>query len=256
MTGCFKIFHLDWMKERQQLFDNAKEVLSKEYEELNSPNFYVNSLADIPDILVPIPELNFHPDGYWDTGNPTVGWTKGEIPIFVANYVSWKNFLETDHDFLILCEDDIVFHSYGVPLLKHYMAMLPEDWDVFSFYCPTGQYFKYRDEEHKIGDGPISRAYQDHHLLCYVVSRKGAENLIKDAESHIIMDPIDWFIFYQNDILNVYTVKPREEHGVMSVELDSTVGHSVRCPLPELEPDTSLPLVSHWQRWHLLKASQ
>ena len=250
MSGCFKIFHPEIAVQRQQLFEDARSILSQHYDQLDTPDFYCNSFDDIPGMLAQVPGISFNPYGYWDTGNPTVGWTKGEIPIFLANYHAWKNFLSTDHEFVILCEDDIVFQSYGVGLLKHYMNLLPADWDVFSYHCPAGQNFKYRQELHSFDSGPLSRAYQDHHLLCYVVSRAGAEKLIADAESHVIMDPIDWFIFYQSDVMNVYTVKPLEEHGVLSVELDSTVGHRQRQPITSIVFDERLPVVSHWQRWH------
>jgi hypothetical protein len=256
MSGCFKIFHPEQAQQREQLFENARAMLAKHCEQLDTPDFYANSIEDVPAMLTQTPQLSFLPEGYWDTGNPMLGWTKGEIPIFLANYCAWKNFLITEHDFLVLCEDDITFHSYGVQLLKHYMSLLPDNWDVFSFYCPTGQYFKYREEEHKFDNGPLSRAYQDHHLLCYVVSRAGAEKLVSDAESHVIMDPIDWFIFYQNDLINIYTVKPREEHGVASVSMDSVVGHRQRQPITDIIYDQSLPVVSHWQRWHQNKDNQ
>ena len=71
----------------------------------------------------------------------------------------------------------------------------------------------------------------------------------------MIMDPIDWFIFYQSDLLNIYTVKPREEHGVASVSMDSVVGHRERQPLADIIYNQNLPVVSHWQRWHREKGA-
>ena len=251
MNGCFKIFHLDWATDRQQMFETAREKFAGSYDELYTPNFFLDNLDNAGAFLAEnAPLLSFDPAGYWDTGYPAIGWTKGEIAIFVANYRAWKMFLETDYDFMILCEDDILVKDYTVKLLEYYVNLLPEDWDVFSYFCPIGQFFKYREEQHKFDDGPLARAYQDHHLLCYLVSKEGARKLVESAENNVIIDPIDWFIFYQSDLMNTYTTKPREEQGVASGDANTTIGHRERFPINNMELDTSKPVVSHWKRWH------
>ena len=251
MKLCYKILHLETAVDRQNTYNQACQTLSS-FDQLNSPNFFLSSMANAAGFLTEnAPLLNFDPNGFNDPETHwPMGWKRGELAVWVAYYRAWKTFLETDNDYLLLGEDDVSFKTYFVPLLKEYIATLPDKWDVFSAFCPTGQIFKYRDYKHSFDNSPICKVYQDHHLLCYVLSRKGAEELIKRAESQILCDPVDWFIFYQSDTLNAYTVKPREEQGIVSLNMGTTINQTQREPIQGLSIDKKLLRISHFKRWH------
>ena len=251
MKLCYKILHLDSAVDRQGLYEQACQTLSQ-FEQLDSPNFALSDMAESARFVVEqAPLLSFDPNGFNDPATYwPMGWKRGELSVWVAYYRAWKAFLRTDNDYLLLGEDDVSFKQFFVPLLNQYISMLPDGWDVFSAFCPTGQVFKYRDYKHSFNNGPLCKAYQDHHLLCYVLSRKGAEELVKRAESQILCDPVDWFIFYQSDIMSIYTVKPREEQGILSIDMGTTINHTQREPIPGLVNYNNLPRISHFNRWH------
>jgi hypothetical protein len=251
MKLCYKILHLDSATDRQALYEQACQTLSS-FEQLDSPNFSLPSMADAANfVTINAPLLNFDPNGFNDPATYwPMGWKRGELAVWIAYYCAWKAFLETDNDYLLLGEDDVSFKEFFVPLLEQYISFLPKGWDVFSAFCPTGQVFKYRDYKHSFDKGPLCKAYQDHHLLCYVLSRNGAEELVKRAESQLLCDPVDWFIFYQADTLGVYTVKPREEQGILSMNLATTINHTQREPIQALLPAEGMPRISHFNRWH------
>jgi len=251
MKLCYKILHLDTAVDRQGLYEQACQTLSP-YEQLDSPNFSLSSMAEAAQFLNDnAPLLNFDPNGFNDPETYwPMGWKRGELAVWVAYYRAWKAFLETDNDYLLLGEDDISFKPFFVQLLEQYISMLPENFDVFSAFCPTDQFFKYRDYKHSFDDGPLCKAYQDHHLLCYVLSRRGAEELVLRAEAQLLCDPVDWFIFYQSDMLNEYTVKPREEQGIVSLNMGTTINQTQREPIQGLDVDEELLRISHFSRWH------
>jgi len=251
MKLCYKILHLESAVDRQHLYEHACSTLAQ-FDQLDSPNFYLASMDRSAEFVTQNAELlNFDPNGFNDPATYwPMGWKRGELAVWVAYYRAWKAFLDTDNDYLLLGEDDLSFKPFFVPLLEYNIDLLPDGWDIFSAFCPSGQVFKYREEKHSFDKGPLCRAYQDHHLLCYVLSRKGAQELVERAESHLICNPVDWFIFYQSDILDVYTVKPSEEQGIISIDVGTTIHHTTRQPIPDLLYDTTLPRIDNFKRWH------
>jgi len=88
------------------------------------------------------------------------------------------------------------------------MSSVPKDYDIMSIFVDPNQYPRCMPKDY-INDY-ITKGYQDWSTLCYVVSRQGAEKLVKYV-SEIGMDhPTDWFIFRKghSGIFNVYTVPP------------------------------------------------
>ena len=146
--------------------------------------------------------IKIDPKGY--QGN---GWKPGELGIWASNYSAWVNFSKSDNDCLILMEDDIQLSGKFNEMIYKYIDELPVDWDVFTVYIPeTGNVrYKQNSKDLMVGKENICRVYQSWSCLCYVVSKSGAEKMIRDVRNPVSR-PIDHYLYY-HDKLNVYALK-------------------------------------------------
>ena len=163
------------------------------------------------------PYFNVDPLGY--NLDNIQGWKFGEVGIWASNWKAWNLFMESDYDYLILLEDDIKIYDSFMELLSKYISELPEDWDAFHFFSPADQHYKYSNTM-DVSENTC-HAYQDWSCACYIVSKKGAQQMI-DLSNRGIRLPLDWFMFRQQNLLKVYTVKPGASSGCITVEVEST----------------------------------
>lgn len=224
--GCFKIFHDDQnaseIKQRNELVINAKKQLIKNFDPIQTPTFIMKSQEDVGKFYKK-ENISIYPLGHFKTG-----WKPGELGIWASNYTAWKNFLKTDYEYIILMEDDIILsNDFNNKLIK-YLDELPDNWDIFTAYIPTFGNVRYekRKDQLMIGKENICKVYQSWSCLCYVVSRKGAEKLIKEVRKKI-KSPLDHYLFYHPG-LNVYTLKMEKENICSLYETNSTVQEAQR----------------------------
>ena len=136
------------------------------------------------------------------------GFKPGELGNFASHYSAWKYALDNNLESLLVFEDDVVMHHDFMYKYNIIMSSVPKDYDIMSIFVDPNQYPRCMPKDY-INDY-ITKGYQDWSTLCYVVSRQGAEKLVKYV-SEIGMDhPTDWFIFRKghSGIFNVYTVPP------------------------------------------------
>lgn len=218
MTYTHKVFHTDSIDERRsRLTESINEYLSGDSTVLDTPTFKISNREEYDKFLLENPQFKPDTNGYELDG--LRGWKMGEIGIWASNWTAWINFLKSEHDYLILMEDDIIHDENFMPLINYYISQLPESWDVFHAFSPADQFSKY-NETHDIGARDICIAYQDWSCLCYVVSRRGARNLLMN--SNMFNLPLDWYMFRQQDKFNVYTVKPTSKFPCTLMGLEST----------------------------------
>ena len=163
------------------------------------------------------PDFNVDPMGY-NLDNKQ-GWRYGEVGIWASNWLAWKSFIESEYDYLILMEDDIVLYENFLPELERYMKQLPENFDAFHAFCPSDQNHKY--DLSMDFSNEVCSSYQDWSAACYVVSRSGAQKMIYFASRGIKL-PLDWFMFRQKNLLSVYTIKPEAKRICDILMIDST----------------------------------
>jgi GR25 family glycosyltransferase involved in LPS biosynthesis len=205
MKFVYNIFHLDESTHRQKDFDNLNVYLGQYFDKLDTPTVSISSQEEVNSFLAEYPEFKLSGQGTSDmTG--VQGWMFGEVGIWASNYLAWKNFLETDADYLILCEDDLVATPSLKKMLDVYMSQCPNDWDMLTAYVPPAQYGKYNDS-HDIGADAICKSYQDWSLAFYVLNRRSAQKLIDSISDNVVYPP-DWHFFKQTDKFNVYAPKP------------------------------------------------
>ena len=206
----YNIFHLEGEsetdKQRSELFNIADTYMSKYYKKLDTPSIRISYDKQYKNFLASEPEFKIDGAGARKVIGHE-GWKYGEVGIWASNYTAWKNFLKTDAKYLILMEDDIKLHSIFSEILEDFISQLPEDFDMFSMFAPEDQWFLY-NQSLDINQNDVCKSYQDWSMLCYVLTRKGAEKAIQSVHDGIFM-PIDWHFFKQLNKFNVYTVKPK-----------------------------------------------
>lgn len=213
-----KIFHLEKDIERENLVNSANSCFDLFSEELNTPTIHISSEEDILEFVKLNPDFKLSGNGYSLHGQQ--GWKLGEIGIWASNWLAWKNFLNSDADYLILMEDDIVVEPDFKYFLVDYINELPQDWDVLHMFAPADQFHKYSLESHGIGKNCICKAYQDWSCLCYIINKRSAQKMIE--KSYMANLPLDWYMFRQQNIFNVYSIKPTENFACRLAILDST----------------------------------
>lgn len=225
-NGCFTIFHAEEntkeMKDRNVLVKKAKIQLAENFDYLETPTFIIKSQEDVKQFYSRA-NMKVHPLGHFKTG-----WKPGELGIWASNYTAWKNFLKTDYDYVVLMEDDIVLSQDFNSKLVEYMSELPDNWDIFTVYIPEFGNVRYekRKEDLLIGKENICKVYQSWSCLCYVVSRRGAERLIKEVRK-TVKSPIDHYLFYHRG-LNSFAIKMEKGNICSLYETKSTVQESQR----------------------------
>jgi GR25 family glycosyltransferase involved in LPS biosynthesis len=231
---CFYVFHTEENKKnskRNIASKNINDYASNYFKQLNSSTFKIVDDEGIINFLKNNKSFLIDPNG-WDpshrillnsykkeTAKPK-GWKYGYIGAWASNYSAWKNFLNTDCEYLLLFEDDVVLENNFFELMISYLNLLPDDWDVFHQYAPENL----TNKTIKILDGkyPICKPYQSWSNAVYMLSRSGAEKAISEVESNPVFLPSDWFFFKQLNLFNMYTIAPGADMGCRVLDIMSS----------------------------------
>jgi GR25 family glycosyltransferase involved in LPS biosynthesis len=219
--GCFTIFHAkgkdDLLSKRDILVSRATNQLLENFTQFDTPTIIMKDTEDIKSFYKTA-KIKIDPKGF--EGN---GWKPGELGIWASNLVAWQNFIKSDYDYIILIEDDIVLtKGFNKKLIGH-IEELPDDWDIFTAYVPETGNIRYNKSNKKlfVGKDNICRIYQSWSCLCYVVSKQGAQKLLKEVQD-LVSSPIDHYLFYHHNI-NGYTIKLEKPNICEIYPMDSTV---------------------------------
>jgi GR25 family glycosyltransferase involved in LPS biosynthesis len=221
----YKVFHSDKDTDREHLLRGANHILQFIGKELDTPTVLISGPRSLKKFLNENPDFNvdlkgYDPRKYMDSRSRfvgaicRVGWRYGELGVWASNWLSWKNFLNTDADYLILAEDDIVLIDECKTLLDLYVEHLPEGWDQFHLWAPTGDRPLYDPNKHGVGNMYVAKAYQNWSNTAYMLSRSGAQKLLDDVKKRGIKLPLDWLWFQESAEFdfNCYTITPQSTH--------------------------------------------
>jgi len=221
----YKVFHSDKDTDREHLWHSANHILQFIGKELDTPTVLISGPRALKKFLNENPDFNvdlkgYDPRKYMDSRSQfvgaicRVGWRYGELGVWASNWLAWKNFLNTDADYLILAEDDIVLIDECKMLLDLYVEHLPEGWDQFHLWAPTGDLSLYDPNKHGIGNMYVAKAYQNWSNTGYMLSRSGAQKLLDDVKKRGIKLPLDWLWFQESAEFdfNCYTITPQSTH--------------------------------------------
>ena len=148
---------------------------------------------------------------------------KGSIGCALSHLNVWKRFLKTDKKYAIVFEDDIILDDLTYNLsevIPLYVKQTPEDFDILylgslgsdntpNFFTISMSMLNMSAEYKDINDY-IKRPQVALATHAYVISRSGAEKLVKNLDGNI-HNHIDYCIqnLYSKGILNNYITKPR-----------------------------------------------
>lgn len=157
----------------------------------------------------------------------------GEMGIWLSLLNTWKDFLETDYDGLIVLEDDAIPQEDVENTINWYVSYLPETFDLLSLWVPDNQrrdfYTNYAYDENgiphtipvgvdtrdgapcfKIEGSILARAYQGYGGVALLFSRRGAEKFYKLAELQGMFSTSDCSLFINahRGIISAYAPRP------------------------------------------------
>jgi GR25 family glycosyltransferase involved in LPS biosynthesis len=217
MKFSHKVFHIEGDNPRNTAVNSINEYLSSYSSLLNTPTIKISNQEQYNLFLNS--NLNFIPDPYGYSLHGEQGWRFGEIGIWASNWTAWNNFLNSDSDYLILIEDDIVYGNNFMELIVEYILQLPEGWEIFHAFSPADQFGKYEDR-HNFGAKDVCVAYQDWSNLCYIITKNAAKKMIDNSNKFNL--PLDWYMFRQHHLFKTYTVKPTSEFPCTLLPTEST----------------------------------
>jgi GR25 family glycosyltransferase involved in LPS biosynthesis len=212
MNICYNIFHIEGLGEsselRKKLSDQVISSLDGVIDRIKTDPVLINS-QELYDNFV---------NNVFDF-KPHLEFKFGEMGVWASNIVALNEFIKSDYDVLMLMEDDIEINNNFYELLFEYLNILPEDWDVFSYFVHPNQFDLYRNIRSK---DEIVPAYQDWSMLCWLVTKDAAKKIIDDVSKNGIGLPIDWYIFRQPEKFKSYSLSPTARRGCELYDTTST----------------------------------
>lgn len=215
MNLGFTVFHIEGInKGRDYCYRDLTGFLSKYVDFVPTPTVMLSNNQEVKEFLDATPEfsINYATD-YWVPGN-NFPHKAGVVGVWASNYLAWKALLDSDKDALLIFEDDVILGANFPAILGKYMAELPPDWDIFSFFVPEDTHVRYNDS-HKIeGRSYVCRNYQDWSCAGYMISRSGAQKAMDDIAANGVSAPVDWYVFdfeypgHTTNVFNGYCLKP------------------------------------------------
>jgi GR25 family glycosyltransferase involved in LPS biosynthesis len=210
------MFHVDGNDSRKKNVDIAHKVF-RDLDYFDTPTYKISNNIDLIEFTRNNKSFYFDPNGY-NLDNKQ-GWRYGELGIWASNWTAWNKFYDSDYDYLILMEDDLVCQE-GLPKnIVNYIKETPDNFDSLFIFVPKDQMHKH-DSAKDISVN-ITKAYQDWSCACYVINKKTIKDMIDVANGGFSL-PLDWFMFRQQNIFNVYSVKPGSNQACKTEEVEST----------------------------------
>jgi GR25 family glycosyltransferase involved in LPS biosynthesis len=212
MKYKYKVFHIEGISsDRDMAANNIKQTLSS-IEELNVSTVNYSNENEVKEFVKKFP--NFKPNRKFKIG---------ELGVWASNYQAWNEFLNSDYDALLLFEDDIKINDNFLEGMNEYLKRLPKNWDFFSPYVHWWQAENiYNSNRDDIEDPDICRSYQSWSLACYFISKNGVRKALKDLNNGF-EDPVDWHIFKNKELFDVYTLKPNSNKYCDLLYLNTTI---------------------------------
>lgn len=216
MNIAYKMFHLESDDSRKKNVDLAHKVLS-EFDYFDVPTFKISNNINLIEFVTKNKDFYFDVNGY-NLDNKQ-GWRYGELGIWASNWNAWKEFVKSDYDYLVLMEDDLVCNEALPAIIKNYIKECPSNFDALHIFVPVDQMHKY-DASKDISTN-ITRAYQDWSCACYIIQKSTIQDMIDVANGGFSL-PLDWFMFRQQNVFNIYTVKPGSYQACKTEQVNST----------------------------------
>lgn len=184
-NACFNIFHIpnlgDDHSKRFSCYINLKEMLSQQYNNLNSPAIRIQNEED----------YNLFKEKYYPL-NINGNLTHGEIGLWASNLIAFDNFLKSEYDYLILFEDDAELNFRFFDVFDKHTAALPDNFDLFALFVRGEEHVRFTDVDNNNEVVPLYQWWDTGGVL---YSRSGVEKILRAVGSNGIDCPIDLFFY-------------------------------------------------------------
>ncbi len=220
---AFGIFHLRESKDlyRNLNVEKLKARINRTWFDLQIETIEITQESDLGRHSE-LREIRFSKLGYEYGGER--GWKFGELSIWIGNVLAWRKFLESKFEFLILFEDDAILEENFAGLIHKILITAPKDWDVISLFTPETEVSKFKSIE--LIHQNLVPVYQDWSCLSYVVSKKGAQNLLSSLlHQNEIELPIDWYLWRNIPKLKILALHPDTLRPIDLEIVESTFQH-------------------------------
>lgn len=169
-------------------------------------------------------------ENYQEKGAMRKRWPRSsmrpaEVGCSLSHIKAWKQFLDHDHEYALIFEDDTEFSPKQLEHIIEDLLRYKAYWDVCSL---QGRYYRKRFALpiFSLGDHDLSMPYKS--LYCagaYVVSRKAAKAYLKDALP--LQMPVDHYLyrdFPRGLLLMLVTPMPTDQDGVSEIDKNEKRG--------------------------------
>jgi GR25 family glycosyltransferase involved in LPS biosynthesis len=199
-------------RELQRIYSGSKTPLSEIAKRFSAVDarYYTDSPShlDLQTYYSLADQLFVEPDPLLETDETTsnghVAMTRQEIAVALSHIAVWKLIASSDHPYTLVLEDDVYFRRDFPQILDKVWAGLTrsyEPFDAFDILYLSYKEAKTKVEKHEVSDflfKPLRGLWQ---LSGYVLSKKGAKNLLGLLP---VRGPVDLWINYQFDKLDVF----------------------------------------------------
>jgi GR25 family glycosyltransferase involved in LPS biosynthesis len=145
----------------------------------------------------------------------------GSIGCALSHLKTWKTFLQSNEDYCIIFEDDILLKKNFVKRFKRALKCTPDDYDILylgsfggnsesNFFSIIFDFLQMSSLKYNVINKYISKPKVALGAHAYVLSRKGVKKLIELLDNNID-NHIDYCIqnLASKELLTTYTVNPR-----------------------------------------------
>jgi len=142
---------------------------------------------------------------------------RGEIGCALSHLKIWKNFKNTQDEYLIIVEDDVIFEQNFYNKLQKYLKHAPKNWDII--YLGGSHIRGYKVNEHFIKPEPNGRGNLGTYAM--LMNRKGVDKLLKYCNP--ITKSIDHQIKSKFNMINVFYTYPSLIHHNNDMDSDRRI---------------------------------
>ncbi|MGM8909580.1 glycosyltransferase family 25 protein [Psychrobacter sp. 1U1] len=136
--------------------------------------------------------------------------SKGEVACYLSHYCLWEQVVKHEMPYLMVFEDDVYFSKEANDLLNS-SEWLPSEFDVIKLETMHGRVLVNKGTN-LTSDHKLCRMKSSHMGMAgYIVSRKGAQKLVKMTRELGVDRPVDHIMFdklIEQKTSNVYQVSP------------------------------------------------
>lgn len=190
--------------------DRSKERYATMYEPVKALGYPLERIAAVDGSTIPQDELasivNFKHFQLMFKNPPKIG----TIGCSLSHFKTWEAFLKSSHEYAIIFEDDVTFNSEHLKTVIDAVIRY-KSWDICSLDI------HHRGLPLSVADLPMGHKLAIYlievtHTGCYIINRKGAEALLKNAFP--IRLPIDHYFtrIWESGLTVVGVENPRLVH--------------------------------------------